>query len=38
LFNDYGMSAALSAVLLVLVVAVNLLAGWSARGLATGDA
>ena len=38
LFNDYGMAAALSAVLLVLVASVNLIAGWSARGLAAGEA
>lgn len=38
MFNDYGMAAALSAVLLVLVAGVNLLAGWSAKRLATGAA
>ena len=38
MFNDYGMAAALSAVLVALVAVVNLLAGWSARRLSSGAA
>jgi ABC-type spermidine/putrescine transport system permease subunit I len=38
LFNDYGMAAALSAVLVALVAAVNLVAGGSVRRLMRGEA